>query len=331
VSASGGTKAVVAALLANTGIAITKFLAWLLTGASSMLAESIHSVADAGNQGLLLLGGRQAKRRATPTHPFGYGRERYIYAFIVAIVLFSVGGLFALYEAYHKYEEVHAGHPNELLESRWWWVPLVVLGAAIVMELFSFRTAIIESNHVRGGQSWVQFVRTAKAPELPVVLLEDLAALLGLVFALIGVGMSLLTANAYWDVAGTVAIGLLLVTVAIILAIETKSLLLGEGASRPSVDRIREALQSEPDIERIIHMKTLHLGPEELLVAAKVAVRRTDSAAEVAAAIDSAERRIRDAEPLARVIYLEPDIYRPGHRPDGQHEEPAPVGDAPAH
>jgi cation diffusion facilitator family transporter len=318
-SASGGSKAVVAALLANLGIAATKFVAWLLTLSSSMLAESIHSVADSGNQALLLVGGRRARRRATPQHPFGYGRERYIYAFIVSIVLFSVGGLFALYEAYHKYEEVHAGHEDKLLTGGLGWVPLLVLSIAIVMEGFSFRTAIVESNHTRGDRSWVQFVRTAKAPELPVVLLEDFAALLGLVFALVGVGMSLLTGNGYWDVAGTVAIGVLLVTVAIVLAVETKSLLLGEGASRGSVDRIRAALEAQPEIERVIHMKTLHLGPDELLVAAKVGVRRTDSAAEVAAAIDAAEGRIRAAEPLARVIYLEPDIYRAEQR------------DAPAH
>jgi cation diffusion facilitator family transporter len=318
-SASGGSKAVVAALLANLGIAATKFVAWLLTLSSSMLAESIHSVADSGNQALLLVGGRRAQRRATPQHPFGYGRERYIYAFIVSIVLFSVGGLFALYEAYHKYEEVHAGHEDKLLTGGLGWVPLLVLSIAIVMEGFSFRTAIVESNHTRGDRSWVQFVRTAKAPELPVVLLEDFAALLGLVFALVGVGMSLLTGNGYWDVAGTVAIGVLLVTVAIVLAVETKSLLLGEGASRGSVDRIRAALEAQPEIERVIHMKTLHLGPDELLVAAKVGVRRTDSAAEVAAAIDAAEGRIRAAEPLARVIYLEPDIYRAEQR------------DAPAH
>ena len=310
-SASGGTKAVVAALLANLGIAVTKFVAFALTGASSMLAEAIHSVADSGNQGLLLIGGRRAKRQATPEHPFGYGRERYVYAFIVAIVLFSVGGLFALYEAYHKYEEVHAGHPNELLEGGLGWVPILVLSVAIVMESFSFRTAIVESNHVRGDQSWVQFVRTAKAPELPVVLLEDLAALLGLVFALVGVSMALLTGNAYWDVAGTVAIGVLLVAVAVVLALETKSLLLGEGATRTSVQRIRAALEAQPEIERIIHMKTLHLGPEELLVAAKIGVRRSDTADEVAACIDAAETRIRDVEPLARVIYLEPDVYRP--------------------
>jgi len=337
-STSGGTKAVVAALLANLGIAVTKFVAWALTGASSMLAEAIHSVADSGNQGLLLLGGRRAQREATPQHPFGYGRERYIYAFIVAIVLFSVGGLFALYEAYHKYEAVHAGEPDKLLDGNLGWVPLVVLSVAIVMESFSFRTAIKESNHVRGDRSWVQFVRTAKAPELPVVLLEDLAALLGLIFALIGVGMSLLTGNAYWDVAGTVAIGLLLVTVAVILAVETKSLLLGEGASRPVVERIRAALEAEPAIERVIHMKTLHLGPDELLVAAKVGVRRTDSAADVAAAIDAAERRIREAEPVARVIYIEPDIDRAGpatgeqttdEEAARQAGEPAAAGDAP--
>ncbi len=320
-SASGGTKAVVAALLANLGIAVTKFVAWLLTQSSSMLAESIHSVADSGNQALLLLGGRRAQREATSQHPFGYGRERYVYAFIVSIVLFSVGGLFALYEAYHKYEEVHAGHEDKLLTGNLGWVPVLVLSVAIVMESFSFRTAIVESNHVRGDQSWVQFVRNAKAPELPVVLLEDLAALLGLVFALVGVGMTLLTGNAYWDVTGTVAIGLLLVTVAIVLALETKSLLLGEGASRTSVDRIRAALEAQPEIGRIIHMKTLHLGPDELLVAAKVGVRRGDTAADVAAAIDAAENRIREAEPLARVIYLEPDIYRA--------EQPTPADEAP--
>ena len=204
-STEGGTKAVVAALTANIFIACTKFVAWVLTGASSMLAEAIHSVADSGNQVLLLVGGKRATRAATPEHPFGYGRERYFFGFVVAVVLFSVGGLFALYEAYHKYEEVHAGEPNELLEGRWWWVPLVVLGAAIIAESFSFRTAIVESNKVRGKQSWKRFIRSAKAPELPVILLEDFAALLGLIFALFGVGMSLITRNGYFDVLGTAA------------------------------------------------------------------------------------------------------------------------------
>ncbi len=307
----GGTKAVVAALLANLGIAVTKFIAYFLTFASSMLAEAIHSLADSGNQILLLVGGRKAAKKATPSHPFGYGRVRYVYAFIVSIVLFSVGGLFALYEAYHKYDEIRAGHPNELLESQWWWVPIVVLSAAIVMESFSFRTAINESNKIRGGRSWVQFVRRSKSPELPVILLEDLGALVGLVLALIGVGMSLLTDNAYWDVAGTAAIGVLLVVIAAILAVEMSSLLVGEGAVEQTVVAIEAALTAGDDIDRVIYMRTLYTGPEELLVAAKIAVHGADSAETVAESIDAAEERVRSAVPEAKHIYLEPDIFRP--------------------
>lgn len=301
-SANGGTRAIVAALAANVGIAVTKFIAFLLTGSSSMLAESIHSVADSGNQGLLLLGGRRAKREATPEHPFGYGRERYIYAFIVAIVLFSVGGLFALYEAYHK-----AQHPEPITE--WQWVPVAVLVIAIVMESFSFRTAIKESNHIRGDQSWVRFIRRAKAPELPVVLLEDFGALIGLVFALFGVGLTLITGNGMWDAAGTAMIGVLLVVIAITLAIETKSLLLGEGAERHDLAKIERAVTEGPEVERIIHMKTLYLGPEELMVAAKIGVAACETAEELARGINAVEARIRAAVPIARVIYLEPDIY----------------------
>ncbi|MFC0028786.1 cation diffusion facilitator family transporter [Micromonospora chaiyaphumensis] len=301
-SANGGTRAIVAALAANIGIAVTKFIAFLLTGSSSMLAESIHSVADSGNQGLLLLGGRRAKREATPEHPFGYGRERYIYAFIVAIVLFSVGGLFALYEAYHK-----AQHPEPITD--WQWVPVAVLVIAIAMESFSFRTAIKESNHIRGSQSWVRFIRRAKAPELPVVLLEDFGALVGLVFALFGVGMTLITGDGIWDAAGTAMIGVLLVIIAITLAIETKSLLLGEGAERHDLAKIEQAVTEGPEVERIIHMKTLYLGPEELMVAAKIGVSACETAEELARGINAVEARIRAAVPIARVIYLEPDIY----------------------
>jgi cation diffusion facilitator family transporter len=320
-SAQEGTKAVVAALVANLGIAVTKFIAWAITGASSMLAEAIHSVADSGNQVLLLVGGRRSKREATPEHPFGFGRERYIYSFIVSIVLFSVGGLFALYEAYHKYEEIHEGHPNELLESDWWWVPLLVLGAAIVMESLSFRTAIVESNKVRGDRSWARFIRGAKAPELPVILLEDFAALVGLIMAFSGISLALLTDNAYWDVVGTAAIGLLLVAVAVTLAIETKSLLLGESASPQAIRAIRAAIEQTPGIERIIHLKTLHLGPDELLVGAKVSVDHDDTAASVAATIDAAEAAVREREPMATVIYLEPDIYRERAGSDASPEQ----------
>jgi len=305
VAAEGGTKAIVAALVANLGIAVTKFVAFLLTASSSMLAESIHSVADSGNQGLLLLGGKRAKRDATAEHPFGYGRERYVYAFIVAIVLFSLGGLFALYEAYHKWQDPH---PIE----NWQWVPVVVLVAAIVMESYSFRTAIVESNRVRGERSWAEFVRTAKAPELPVVLLEDLGALLGLVFALIGVSLTLATDDGRWDAAGTAMIGVLLVIIAVVLAVEMKSLLLGEAATPAAVQRIREALVGDggQGVTEVIHMRTMHLGPEELLVAAKIAVPANAQAVEVADAIDAAEARVREVEPVARMIYLEPDLPR---------------------
>ena len=302
-SAGGGTRAILAALAANVGIAVTKFVAFLLTGSSSMLAESIHSVADSGNQALLLLGGKRSQRQATPQHPFGYGRERYIYAFIVSIVLFSVGGLFALYEAWHKIQDRHP------IES-WQWVPVVVLGVAIGLESYSFRTAIKESNRVRGKISWVNFVRRAKAPELPVVLLEDLGALLGLAFALFGVVLTLITDDGLWDGIGTAAIGLLLVTIAGILAVETKSLLLGEGANPELVRQIEQAIVAGDGVERIIHMKTLHLGPEELLVAVKIAVPRTERADDLARHIDETEARIREAVPIARVIYIEPDIYQ---------------------
>jgi cation diffusion facilitator family transporter len=327
VSADGGAKAVVAALTANLFIAATKFGAWALTGASSMLAEAIHSVADSGNQLLLLIGGRRARRAADEQHPFGYGRERYIFAFIVSIVLFSVGGLFALYEAYHKWHEARLGHPDQLLESRWWWVPLVVLGIAIVAEGLSFRTAVRESNKTRGRQRWSKFIRAAKAPELPVVLLEDFAALIGLTFALFGVGMTLITHNGIFDVIGTALIGLLLVAVAFTLAIETKSLLLGESAVPAVRAKIADALAGVEGVDRIIHMKTLHMGPEEILLAAKIAVSEADSAAGVAATIDRAEVAIRSAEPMVTALYLEPDIYRADYTPAPRPERPG----APSH
>ena len=309
-SAEGSPKAILAALFANLGIATTKLVAWVLTGASSMLAEAIHSVADSGNQVLLLVGSRRAKRAPTENHPFGFGRERYVYAFIVSIVLFSIGGLFALYEAYHKYHEVHAGDPNELLESRWWWVPLVVLGAAIVMESLSFRTAIMESNKVRGDLGWGEFIRRAKAPELPVVLLEDFAALIGLAFALLGVGLTLVTENGYWDVAGTAAIGLLLVTVAVVLAVETKSLLLGESAAPGEQELITSRILASDAVLDIISLRTMHLGPEEILVACKISVRPTDSAQVISDTINQVEESIRAAVPTATRIFIEPDIFR---------------------
>ncbi|MFI5986617.1 cation diffusion facilitator family transporter [Streptomyces sp. NPDC051555] len=317
-SASGGTKAIVAALAANLAIAVAKFVAFLFSGSSSMLAESVHSLADSGNQGLLLLGGKKAQREATPQHPFGYGRERYIYAFLVSIVLFTVGGMFAIYEGIEKIKEPHA-------IEHWYW-PVGVLVFAIVAESFSFRTAIKESNEIRGSLSWGQFIKRAKAPELPVVLLEDFGALIGLVLALGGVGIALATGDGVWDGIGTLCIGVLLIAIAIILAAETKSLLLGEAAGADEVEKIRAAVVDGDVVTSVIHMRTLHLGPEELLVAAKIAVQHDDTATEVANAINAAEARIRAAVPIARVIYLEPDIYNAEAAAKGANPAATPGG-----
>ena len=300
-SQGAGNKAVVAALAANLGIAVIKFIAFAITMSSAMLAEAVHSVVDSGNQLLLLIGGRRSRRDATADHPFGYGRDRYVYAFLVALTLFTAGGLFALYEGEEKVR-----HPHELETPA---VALGVLAVAVVLESLSFRTAIIESSKIKGTDSWLGFIRHSKTPELVVVLLEDFAALIGLVFAFAGVGLSTLTGNARWDGVGSIAIGLLLIAVACVLVVEVKSLLLGESAAPDVVDSIVAAL-SNGGIDRVIHLRTMHLGPEELLVAAKVAMPGTRTLADVAMEIDAAEARVRAAVPAARVIYLEPDLDR---------------------
>lgn len=300
-SASGGARAVVAALLANLGIAASKFVAFFVTGSSSMLSEGIHSIADSGNQILLLMGRRQSMRLPTEAHPFGYGRSRYIYAFIVSIVLFSLGGGFALYEGVGKII-----HPENLDNPVWAFCVLIV---SLLLESISLRTAAKESNRLRGNIPWNRFVRGAKAPELPVVLMEDVGALIGLTFALAGVTAAVVTGNARWDGVGSLAIGGLLVAIAIFLAVEINSLLIGESGSPEHIDAIRRAIESGEEIERIIHLKTLHLGPDELMVAVKIAVRHDETARSIAQAIDNAERRIRCAVPIAHLIYIEPDIF----------------------
>jgi cation diffusion facilitator family transporter len=311
-SSEGGTKAIIAAMSANMGIAVTKFVAFALTGSSSMLAEGVHSVADSGNQVLLLVGGRMARRPADASHPFGYGRDRYLFAFIVSIVLFTLGGLFALYEAWEKWQDPHP------LDPRWWWVPLVVLVVSMVMEGLSLRTAVREVGSQRAGRSWWRFIRSSKSPELPVVLLEDTAALVGLLLALLGVGLTVVTHDGRWDAAGTAGIGLLLVVVAVVLAVETSSLLVGEGASQSQVDLIEAALVGGA-VRSVIHLRTLHLGPDELLVAAKIEIPQGDAAV-IARAIDEAEVRVRAVVPAATVMYLEPDLRR-------EVPEPAAGGD----
>lgn len=305
-SASGSTRAIVAALVANAGIAVAKFIGFLITQSSSMLAEAVHSVADTSNQGLLLLGQRRAQREATALHQFGYGRSRFFYSFVVALVLFTLGAVFALYEGYHKIVDPHP------LSS-----PLVAIGILVIaigLESYSFRTAVVESRPLKGAGSWWQFVRRSRNPELPVVLLEDTGALLGLVFALLGVGLTMLTGNPIWDGVGTMLIGGLLAVIAVILMVEMHSLLLGESATAEQLTSIQAALEQTDQVDRVIHLRTQYLGPEELLVGAKIALSSSTDLAAVAATIDRAEAAVRAAVPIAKVIYLEPDLDRSAAR-----------------
>ena len=303
----GSRKAIFAAFLANLGIAIAKFAAFAVTGAASLLAEAIHSVADTGNQGLLFLGGHRARKPATRLHPFGFGRERYFWAFVVALVLFSLGSVFALVEGIDKLI-----HPHALEDPI---VAFAVLGVALVLEGFSFRTAIREASKVRHQHSWWRFIRSAKSPELPVVLLEDFGALIGLLLALAGISLNQITGEPAFDALGSIAIGLLLGVIAVVLAIEMKSLLMGEAAAPEQEQAIVDTIESDPGVERLIHLRTQHLGPEELLVAAKIELG-AQSMSRIGPTIDALERRIRGAVPNAQVIYIEPDEYRPGKTDD---------------
>jgi cation diffusion facilitator family transporter len=311
VATGGGTKAIIAAMLANAGIAVAKFVAYLVTSSASMLAESIHSVADTSNQGLLLLGGRRARKVADDQHQFGYGRERYFWSFVVAMVLFSLGGLFSIYEGVNKIL-----HPHELESVGW---AIGVLLVAIFLETFSFRTAIVEARKVKGVRGWWEYIRGSRSPELPVVLLEDAGALIGLVLALVGVGLYAVTGNEVWDAVGTLSIGTLLLVIASFLTIEMKSLLIGEAASKDHIEAIRNAVSSNGDVVRIIDIRTQHIGPDELLVAGKIEFSATLSTPQLAAAINVVESEIRRAVPLTVRIYLEPDVWTAHHvpTPDG--------------
>jgi cation diffusion facilitator family transporter len=302
VAAGGGKRAIIAAFLANLGIAIAKFVGFAITGASSMLSEGIHSVADTGNQALLLLGGKRAARAADDRHPFGYGRERFFWAFVVAVVLFTLGAVFSVYEGIHKIQ-----HPEDLESPA---VAIGILLVAIVLESFSFRTAVHESRALKGDASWFHFLRTAKVPELPVVLLEDAGALTGLVLALGAVGLTVATGDPLYDGVGSILIGSLLGVIAVFLCIEMKSLLIGESASPGDHARITGAIEATDGVVRLIHIRTEHVGPEEILVAAKVEFDAGLDVPGLAAAVDRVEARVREAVPAARIIYLEPDLYR---------------------
>jgi cation diffusion facilitator family transporter len=296
-------RAVVAALAANLGIALAKFAAFLVTGSASMLAEAVHSVADTGNEVLLLIGRGRSRKARTTEHPFGFGRERYFYGFVVAVMLFAVGAAFSLYDGVHTIIS-----PGTLESPE---VAYAVLGLSAVLEGLSLRTAIQEANEARGGHGLREFVHRTKTPELPVVLLEDSAALLGLLLAFLGVLLSQLTGHEEWDGVGSVGVGLLLACAAFIVGYETKSLLIGEAATEEVSSQIVAALEGGPEGFRTIHLRTSHIGPDSLLVAAKIAVGESLTARVLTAGINAAEGRIRAAVPIADTIYLEPDLYHP--------------------
>jgi cation diffusion facilitator family transporter len=302
VSASGSTRAIIAAFLANLGIAIAKFVGFLITTSSSMLAESIHSLADTGNQGLLLLGGRRSRREASEEHPFGYGRERYFWSFVVAVVLFTLGAVFAVYEGIHKIQ-----HPEPLESPA---VAIVILAVAMVLEGFSLRTAVHEARHLKGDATWFRYIRTSRVPEFPVVLLEDMGALIGLVVAMCAVLLNVVTDNPFYDGLGSIVIGAVLGVIAIFLCIEMKSLLIGESATAAHRAAIDAAVAGTPGVVRLIHSRTQHLGPEEILLAAKVEFEPGLSVADLADAVDRVEASVRAAVPEVRAIYIEPDLYR---------------------
>ena len=304
--ASGSNKAIIAALIANMGIAIAKFVGYIVTGSSSMLAEGIHSVADTINQSLLLLGGRRSRKDATAQHPFGYGRERYFWAFIVSLILFTLGGLFAVYEGIKKLgEDAHA------IENVGWGLGILIFG--MLLEGYSFRTAVKESSLLKGRSGWWQFIRHSRNPELPVVLLEDFGALVGLVLATIGISLSAATGDSRWDAYGTIAIGVLLVAIAVVLVIEMKSLLIGESAQESVRRSIIDAIENTDHVVRVIHMRTQHIGPEELLVATKLEFDGRLSSELLAEIIDRTESNVRNVVPMARLIYIEPDFHDSVH------------------
>ena len=303
-SASGGKKAIVAALLANVGIAIAKFVGFLVTGAASMMAEAIHSVADTSNQILLLIGDKRAEKAPDRTHQFGYARNIYFYGFIVALVIFLLGGVFSVGEGVNKI--MHSLQGTE--EGGNHLVAIIILVVALALESFSLATAVKESKKVKGDDSWWQFIRHTHEPSIIVVIMEDSGALIGLVLALIGVSVSWATGNHLWDGVGALCIGILLIIIAIVLIVEMKSMLIGESLDEQDFDRLVAALESVPQVQRVIYCQTEYLGPAEVLVAAKIGVPPELSSAELARAIDEAEAAVRRTDQKRYRIFIEPDI-----------------------
>ena len=300
--ATTGKKTILAALIANVGIAIAKFAGFAITKSSTMLAEGIHSSADSANQLLLLLGTRRAKREPSSKHPFGYGRERYFWSFVVALILFSLGSLFAIYEGIEKIRHPHA------LNNASWAIGILIFG--IFIESFSFRTAIVEAKTIKGETSWSKFVVRSKQPEIPVVLLEDAGALFGMVIALAAITLVKTTGEPIWDGIGTLSIGVLLGVIAIILAREMHSLIIGEAASETDLSKIVSVIENNTQVVQLVEIRTQHLGPEEILIGVRVAFHETLQTKDIARLINKLEDDIRTEIKNAGPIFIEPEITK---------------------
>ena len=293
------TRAIFFALGANFAIACAKGVAAFFTGSSAMLAETVHSLADCGNQLLLLLGMRQSRRPPSPDYPLGYGKAIYFWSFLVALMLFTVGGMFSLYEGIHKLQ-----HPEPLRQ--WWWAAGVLV-FGIVAEGISMRTCLQEVNKARGGRSLWQWFRDSRQAELVVIFGEDLAALLGLVFALFAVLMAVATGNPVWDALGTIAIGTLLIVVAVFVAIEVKAMLIGQGVHPDRQAQMRAWLEARPEIAGVFNLITLQMG-NEVMLAVKVRMREASDAGRLVAQANAVEQAMQAEFPEVRWSFFEPDV-----------------------
>jgi cation diffusion facilitator family transporter len=292
-------RAIFFALGANFAIFLAKLVAAVITGSSAMLAEAVHSLAYCGNQLLLLLGIRQAKRPPSPDYPLGYGKAVYFWSFLVALMLFSVGGMFSIYEGLHKLSS------EEPLKSPL--IAVAVLAFGIIVESVSMRACMIEVNKARGGRNLWRWFRSSRQAELVVIFGEDLAALLGLVLALIAVVIAMVTGNPVWDAIGTLAIGVLLIVVAVFISVEVKAMLIGQSVDPAVRTQMQEFLDGRPEVAQVYNLLTLQLG-NDVMVSVKARMQGVDSADGLIAAINTVERDLRGRFPQVRFCFFEPDV-----------------------
>jgi cation diffusion facilitator family transporter len=305
--ASEQRAAVITALAANVAVAVAKFGASAITGSSAMLAESLHSLADSVNEILLLVGARRSRRPADLRHPFGHARYRYVYAYVVSLTVFWLGGVLAVVEGIS-----HLAVHEALVDPRW---AFAVLGVSAVLDGWSLRTTVRAGRPTKGALSWRRLLQVTKVPEIIVVFLEDLGALIGIGIALIGVTLTTVTADGTWDAVASIAIGALLMTIGLLVNRETQSLLVGESASVEVVAAIRDAIASTDGIDAVMDLRTIHVGPDDLVVAASVSIDPSQNAVGIARSIAEAEARVRRVAPFRTVMYLEPRVRELG--PEG--------------